>query len=617
MPATWSPQLAGESDIVPPGDAWIHEIKYDGYRTVCFFDDGVVRLMTRNRHDWTDRYRPVAKALAALPCKSAIIDGEVVVQDARGVTQIGLLERALAEGQVHNLVYFAFDLCYLDGHDLRKVPLLERKKALERLIDPLIHERSAIQFSQHTRSNGAELFARACEMGLEGIISKRADSPYVQARSTDWLKIKRSETGEFAIIGFIANSPKSASSLILAEQKDGELSYAGKAGSGISDDMGRRLYSALSADAIDVCPIPLPEDAVSKKWSKDPLKNARWVSPHWVATIGHRGRTESGAIRHGVVLKFAKRAPERPKRHVKPRLVTDQDLAGIRVTNPEREMFKGSGVTKLDVAVYYARVGDWILPELLRRPVTLVRCPTGEQKDCFYQRHAFAGLPEGVERVDLSDEEGRAAFISIVEPKGFLALAQYGAIEFHAWGCTIDDPEHADRLIIDLDPAPDVLWEQVVDAAEILKARLERLGFEPFLRTTGGKGLHLVMALDRGQAWARVKGFAQAFARQAAQASPSLFTAVSSKVKRQGRIYIDYLRNARGATAVASYSLRAREGFPVAAPISWLELRGLGRGDAFTIANIQNRLGADPWAALVSNPSRITASMARDVGMTS
>src|SRR6185503_14634713 len=204
------------------------------------------------------------------------------------------------------------------------------------------------------------------------------------------------------------------------------------------------------------------------KWSKDPLKGARWVAPNWIATIGHRGRTDSGAIRQGVVLKFAERKLQKPRQRIKPRLVTDQDLAGIRVTNPDRGMFKGSGVTKLDIAVHYARVGDWILPELLRRPVTLVRCPTGEQKDCFYQRHAFAGLPDGVERVELSDEAGRAAFISIVEPKGFLALAQFGAIEFHAWGCRIDDPDHADRLVIDLEPATEILWEQVIEAAEIL-----------------------------------------------------------------------------------------------------------------------------------------------------
>lgn len=617
MPRTWSPQLASEGDSVPAGDEWVHEIKYDGYRTVCLFSKGEIRLLTRNRHDWTERYRPIAKALSSLPCKSAVIDGEVVVQDARGVTRIGLLEKALAEGQSQNLIFFAFDLCYLDGFDLKESPLVDRKQALERLIGPLIDQRSPIQYSQHVETGGTELFASACEMGLEGIISKRAESRYVQARSADWMKIKRSETDDFAIIGFIANAPRAASSLILADEKNGKLLYAGKAGSGISEAKARDLYALLSAAEIDEPAIEIPADAASSKWSKAPLKGARWVSPKWTATIGHRGRTESGAIRHAVLLRYVERKKDKPSRRTKPRLITDRDLAGIRLTNPEREMFKGSGVTKLDVALHYARVGDWMLPELLRRPVTIVRCPTGEQKDCFYQRHAFAGLPEGVERVDLADEEGRAAFLSIVEPKGYLALAQFGAIEFHAWGCHIDDPEHADRLVIDLDPAPDVSWAQVCDAAELLKARLERLGFEPFLRTTGGKGLHLVMALAKGATWQTVKGFAQAFARRAADDSPQFFTAVSSKAKRGGRIYIDYLRNARGATAVASYSLRARDGFPVATPIMWSELRMLEGGDAFTITSIQNRLGKDPWAGLGSKPTKITARMARDIGMAS
>jgi bifunctional non-homologous end joining protein LigD len=306
-----------------------------------------------------------------------------------------------------------------------------------------------------------------------------------------------------------------------------------------------------------------------------------------------------------------------PVKAPKPRLIMDRDLAAIQLTNPNREMFAGSGVTKLDVALHYARVGDFMLPEVLRRPLTFLRCTTGEMKDCFYQRHGFAGLPDGVVQVELSDEEGQAAFISVVEPKGFLALAQFGAIEMHPWGCHIDDADHADRLVMDLDPAPDVAWREVCDAAEALKARLEGLGFTPFLRTTGGKGLHLVMALGPRQEWPRVKGFAQAFAKSAARDAPQFFTAAASKSKRPGKIFIDYLRNARGATAVASYSLRARDGFPVATPIAWDELRALTSGDAFTIRNIQNRLNKDPWDELQSNQTIITAKMAREVGMVS
>jgi bifunctional non-homologous end joining protein LigD len=303
---------------------------------------------------------------------------------------------------------------------------------------------------------------------------------------------------------------------------------------------------------------------------------------------------------------------------MKPKLISDRDLAAVHLTNPEREIFAGSGVTKLDMALYYARVGDWALPEMLRRPVTIFRCPTGQLKDCFYQRHSFNGLPQGIETVHLKDEEGQAAFIAITEPKGYLALPQFGAIEFHLWGCRIDDPEHPDRLVIDLDPDESLPWARICDGAELLRERLEAMGFRPFLRTTGGKGLHLVMALEGGTTWPVLKGFAEAFAKAMAGDMPSLFTAVSSKERRKGRIYLDYLRNGRGASAVASYSVRARPGFPVATPIAWEELRKLSGGAAFdrlTVVRRLESLAADPWDELLSSSVKITPKMRRDVGM--
>ena len=607
MPIRWSPQLATAASVAPTGSGWIHEIKYDGYRTLVFFDRGKVRLITRNGHDWTARYGALAKAFEKLPCTNAILDGEVVVQDPRGITSLDLLERALADGDTHAFTFFAFDLCYLDGHDLRGARLLDRKRALEGLVDPLIDARSPIQFSQHVEGDGNALFAQASRMGLEGIVSKKAESKYVQTRSDNWLKVKRVDVGNFVIIGYLSNAPKIASSVILAEERDGELVYACRAGSGISDDKGRELFSAFSNAGRDDPIVPAPH-----------TPGARWIEPLWTAEIGYRSRSAQNTPRQPVFLSFAARAPTRAVHALKPRLVNDRDLAAIRLTNPKREIFKGSGVTKLDLALYYAQVGDWLLPELLRRPVTVFRCPTGDLKDCFYQRHSFAGLPEGVETIHLSDEEGRAAFISVTEPKGYLALTQFGAIEYHLWGCHIDDPEHPDRLVIDLDPDEALPWARVCDGAEILRDRLQSLGFRPFLRTTGGKGVHLVMALAPGHDWPTVKGFADAFARSSAASSPSLFTAVSSKERRKGRIYIDYLRNARGASAVASYSLRARSGFPVATPIEWSELRKLSGGDAFNRLNLMKRLealGADPWDELGSSATKITPKMRRDVGM--
>ncbi|MFI4934576.1 MAG: DNA ligase D [Caulobacterales bacterium] len=607
MPARWRPQLATPAEAAPKTTGWVHEIKYDGYRTLVFVENGKVRLITRNGHDWTHRYGALAKAFEKLPCKSAILDGEVVVQDARGVSSLDLLERALSEGDSHAFTYFAFDLPYLDGYDLSAARLIDRKAALAGLIDPMIDAKSPLQFSEHIDGDGDALFAQASRMGLEGIVSKKADSRYVQARSASWLKVKRVEVADFVIIGFLSNMPKAASSLILAEERDGELVYASRVGSGISDAKARELYAALSKIERDKPAVTAPR-----------TPGAHWVEPEWNAEVGYRSRSAGDAPRAPVLLSYARRKPKRAAMALKPRLVGDRDLAAIHLTNPEREMFAGSGVTKLDLALYYAKVGDWLLPELLRRPVTVIRCPTGDIKDLFYQRHAFAGLPPGVETIELSDEEGRGAFITVTEPKGYLGLTQFGAVEFHLWGCRIDDPEHPDRLVMDLDPDESLPWARVCDGAEILRDRLQAMGFRPFLRTTGGKGLHLVMALKGGHDWPLVKGFAEALSRAMAADAPSLFTAVSSKERRKGRIYLDYLRNARGASAVASYSLRARPSFPAATPIAWEELRKLSGANAFNRLNLVKRLeslAADPWDELVSSALQITVKMRRDVGM--
>ena len=575
-----------------------------------FFDSsqegaGKVRLITRNGHDWTNRYSALAKALEKLPCKSAVLDGEVVVQDPRGMTSINLLEHALSEGDSHAMTYFAFDLCYLDGHDLSAARLIDRKQALEGLIGPLIDARSPIQISDHVDGDGDALFAQASRMGLEGIVSKKADSRYVQARSGTWAKVKRVDVGSFVVIGFLSNKPRTASSLLLAEERGGELVYACRVGSGISDALARELYADFAGSLRDTPVIPVPRTT-----------GARFVEPKWSAEIGYRSRSAGDAPRAPVLFAVAPRRTERPARVAKPKLIGDRELASIHLTNPEREMFGDSGVTKLDLALYYARVGDWLLPEVLRRPVTVIRSPTG--KDLFYQRHAFAGLPPGVETVELADEQERAAFISIVEPTGYLGLTQFGAVEFHLWGCHIDDPEHPDRLVMDLDPDEALPWARVCDGAEILRDRMLSMGLTPFLRTTGGKGVHLVVPLASGHDWPTVKGFAEGLSRTMAAETPGLFTAVSSKAQRKGRIYLDYLRNARGASAVASYSLRARPGFPVATPISWEELRKLSGGDAFNRLSVVKRLeslAADPWDELLSSSSKITAKMRRDVGM--
>ena len=606
FPKKWSPQLAGTYERAPRGDDWLHEIKYDGYRTIAFFDHGDVRLITRNGHDWTKRYSALAKAFEKLPCESGVLDGEVVVQDARGLSSLNLLEDALSKGDSHGLTYFAFDLVYLDGFDLSGVPLVERKRALEGLITPLIDQRSPIQLSTYFEGDGEDLFLRASQMGLEGIVSKKKDARYVQRRADSWVKVKRVDTGKFVVIGYLSSAPKSVTSLILAEEREDGLVYACRAGSGITETMSRELYSAFSKAERGEPVVPVPK-----------TPDAHFVEPNWIADIGYRSRSQELAPRAPVVIDVKPAQTRTAGVALKPRLVGDRELASIELTNPERMML-GSDVTKLDIAIHYARVGDWLLPEMLRRPVTILRCPSGEASDCFYQRHAFHGLPDGVETVDLADEEGRAAFITVTKPKGYLALAQFGAIEFHLWGCHVDDPEHPDRLIIDLDPDESLTWSRVCDGAEVLRARLETMGFHVFLRTTGGKGLHLVMALRPGHDWTLVKSFAESFARAAAKDAPNLFTAISGKQQRKGRIYLDYVRNARGASAVSSYSLRARPGFPVATPITWEELRTLKNGAAFDRVNTLRRierLARDPWDELGSSAIDITPRMKRDIGM--
>jgi bifunctional non-homologous end joining protein LigD len=529
------------------------------------------------------------------------------VQDPRGITSLNLLEQSLSEGASHAMTYFAFDLCHLDGHDLSAVRLIDRKQALEGLVGPLVDERSAIQLSDHIDGEGDALFAQACRMGLEGIVSKKADARYVQGRTQTWQKVKRVDVGTFVIVGFLSNMPRNVSSLLLAEERDGELVYACRVGSGISEEKARELYAALSKAVRQTPFVPVPK-----------TPGAQWVEPLLTAEIGYRSRSVNDAPRAPVLFSIAPRKTGPVAKATKPRLVGDRDLAAIHLTNPQREMFAGSGVTKLDLALYYARVGDWLLPELLRRPLTVIRCPTGDIRDLFYQRHAFTGLPAGIETIELSDEEGRGAFISVTEPKGYLSLPQFGAVEFHLWGCRIDDPEHPDRLVMDLDPDEALPWARVCDGAEILRDRLQAMGLRPFLRTTGGKGVHLVTALGPGHDWPTVKGFAEALSRAMASDAPTLFTAISSKERRKGRIYLDYLRNARGASAVASYSLRAKPGFPVATPIAWEELRKLSGGGAFnrlTVVKRLERLAADPWDELLSSSSKITPKMRRDVGM--
>jgi len=631
MPDFVAPQLASPRDAPPDGEGWLHEIKLDGYRTLARLDGDGVRLLTRNGLDWTARYGRLGDAFGGLPCRRALIDGEILVQDEHGVSDFARLQDALATGKVDALLFFAFDLLYLDETDLREVALLSRKLLLGQLLAGT-GGHGALQLSSHIEGDGRALLGEACRIGVEGIVSKRRDAPYRSGRSRTWWKCKCANAGDFVIVGYTRSEAAGGlAALLLAEaDANGGLSYVGKTGTGFTRAVADDLEKRLAAIRTDRPAVDVPREVRSAR----PL----WVAPSLIAEVRYATRTTDGRIRHSSYrgLRADKLAgqdamaapPEKPaeepakkrqsrataaKRHHAPaagppataapigparRWVSDADLASVWVTNPERVMF--GGPTKLDLALYYARVGDWLLSEVAGRPLSLVRCPNGEAKDCFYQRNPAAGMPAAIRRTTLppvGDDEAETV-LHIEDAAGLLALAQFGVVEIHCRGSRIAHPERPDRLVFDLDPDEGLAWRRVVEAALLLRDRLGALGFVPFVKTTGGKGLHVVTPVKPQLDWPAIIPFAEGFAATLAKADPARFTAQMAKKARKDRIFIDYLRNGRTATAVAAYSLRARAGLPVATPIGWDELEHIDDRRAFDYRSVPERLAqitSDPW----------------------
>ncbi|HSO43434.1 MAG TPA: DNA ligase D [Rhodospirillales bacterium] len=612
LPEFVPPQLASLAETAPEGEDWLHEIKFDGYRTLVRIDGEGVRLFTRNGHDWTARYGDLPRAFRPLAGHRLLLDGEIVVQDEHGISSFAALQDALARGRPGNLIFYAFDLLHVDGRDLTGLTLLERKAALSAALAGVEEEAPALQQSDHILGRGSAFAGEACRLGLEGIVSKRTDAPYRSGRTRTWLKSKCVAGDEFLIIGFTETAAAGGlAALLLAGNDEGGLRYVGRAGSGISSEQADRLKAALEPlrrpqAALAVPPIPSSEKVT-------------WVEPKLAAEVTFATRTAEGYLRHAAFkgLRLDKSADEigkpvpvvepaaEPAKPVqKPRLVSDADLARIWVTNPDRAMFGGAGgATKLDLALYYARVGDWMLPEIASRPVSLVRCPTGEAQACFYQRHAGAGMPASVKRIPLREgsERKRADYVYIEDARGLLDLAQFGVVEFHPWGCRIDRPERPDRMIFDLDPDESLRWRDVVAAACDVRGVLEAIGLPAFVKTTGGKGLHLVVPLARRQGWAAVRDFSASVVKALAAYEPQRFTANLALASRKRKIFIDYLRNARSATAVAAYSLRSRPGLPVATPLHWEEVEVLDDPAELNFRTVPERLStltADPWGAM-------------------
>ncbi|HET9211767.1 MAG TPA: DNA ligase D [Thermoanaerobaculia bacterium] len=667
MPSSIAPQLATLVEEVPHGNEWIHEIKYDGYRALCEIRDGEARLITRHGKDWTDRFAPVARAAEKLSVSQAILDGEVVVLEPDGTTSFQSLQNALAENRQDDLVYFAFDLLYLDGYDLRKSPLLARKQALDEL---LAGRAGAVRMGDHIEGDGEGFYRQACTFALEGIVSKRGDLPYHSGRNKDWLKVKCLKRQEFAIVGFTdpEKSRVGFGALLLAVNDDkGELVFAGKVGTGFNDRTLRELRARMN------------KLETTKPAFKDPPRGAEarrshWLKPQLVGEVAFTEWTREGILRHPTFQGLredkspreivreepqapppeahtrkaeakrpaaktakppAKKAPAKkakkivkgPKPPVHPApeetAVPPQgrskkkevEIAGVRFSNPERVLYPEQGVTKEEVGIYYARIADWILPHLKDRPLTLVRCPEGRAKQCFYQKHIGEHVPPAVHRINVGDPEPYGVVDSL---EGLLSLAQMGVLEIHIWGSHRDKIEQPDYIVFDFDPDEGLDWDRVVEGALAMRAFLEDLGLQTFLKTTGGKGLHVVAPITRKDNWDEVKAFTKAVAEKMVATEPQKYTSKLPKASRKGKIFIDYLRNGRGATSICAYSTRARANAPISVPLFWEELETDVRGNTYTLRTLPERLEklpADPWADFFKVRQSITAAMKKAVGM--
>jgi bifunctional non-homologous end joining protein LigD len=659
LPRKIEPQLATLVAAPPAGDEWIHEIKYDGYRVFAEVDGGRAKLLTRRGKDWTDQFSPIGAAAAALPVRSAVLDGEVVVLEADGRTSFQALQNALSEGRTDDLVYFAFDLLYLDGYDLRPVPLGARKQALETVL-AAAPGGGPLRWSDHVQGDGKSFFRQACSFALEGVVSKRADLSYHPGRGRDWLKIKCLQRQEMVVGGFTdpEGSRTGLGALLVGAYEGGELRYAGKVGTGFTIETLEQLRRRLDRLERREPPFSNPPRGAE-------ARGVHWVEPKLVAEVAFTEWTRDGHLRHPTfkglredkdpreVVREVPEAPEAAEAATDPEPARESskgrghgakaskakssaakssgaakarssaarsavEVAGVRLSNPDKVLYPDRRLTKRDLALYYERIADWILPHLRDRPLTIVRCPEGQQGQCFYQKHVTDQFPRSIVRVEIEEGGKTVNYGAVNSLAGLVALVQMGVLELHIWGAHRDRVERPDYAVFDLDPDEGLAWSRVVEGARLMRDLLAELGLRSFLKTTGGKGLHVVLPLARRHGWDEVKSFTKAVAEMVAAADPARYTSHMPKAQRKGRIYIDYLRNQRGATSIAAYSTRSRPGAPVSAPLAWDELDSEARANTFTVENLPqrlDRLAADPWAGFAAVRQWITADMRRAVGL--
>jgi bifunctional non-homologous end joining protein LigD len=614
MPVKIKPQLALPAEQAPEGTDWFHEVKFDGYRLLIYCKDDTIKVRSRNGLDWTSKLADIAAAVRERLRVDAVLDGEAVLLDSRGVSDFQALQNAIHNRRSKSLIFMAFDLPWCDGHDLTRTPLEQRRALLREIIGS--RQEGRLRFSEHVEGNGPAALERCCEGGLEGIVSKKRGSAYAQARSPSWRKVKCFNQQEFVIGGFSAPEgirEQLGALLIGYYADDGALRFAGKVGTGFSSETLRKLGAQLR---------PLVQN---KPPFKDPptgadARGVTWVRPDLVAQVQFRDWTSEGVVRHtsfrglredvdpkavtrepsgGLVL-----SPPRPIAEVKAPVSSTPG----RLTHPSRVVFpdRGAGysLTKLQVVEYFEAVAPLMLPHIANRPIAILRCPDGEGGKTFFQKHPAKGMPSAVDGVDVTEADGTVErHLVIRDAAGLIGLAQMNALEFHPWGSTAAMPESPDRLVFDLDPGAGVSWKQTVEGAAMVREALGQIGLQGFARISGGKGVHIVVPLKPIHDWDQAKSFTKAFADTLVRIAPQRFVATSGERNRENRIYIDYLRNARGATAIASYSTRARPGAPVALPVSWDELEGLSSGHALCVPAVLRRVAAaapDPWEKLPS-----------------
>ncbi|UVM29573.1 DNA ligase D [Pseudomonas sp. B21-021] len=622
IPAQLKPQLATLVESAPEGD-WQYEIKFDGYRIMARIDQDEVQLFTRNGHDWTHKLPKQAQALAALGLESAWLDGEMVVADADGVPDFQALQNTFDAGRSENILYYLFDLPYLNGVDLREVPVQERRAALATVLKA--HEDPLLRFSEAFDETPQALLNSACQMRMEGLIGKRLGSPYVSRRSSDWIKLKCKHRQEFVIVGY--TDPKGARSsfgallLGLHDRDSGELRYAGKVGTGFNETTLKSILAQLK-------PLRVKKPAVVNPPTGFEAKGVHWLKPSLLAEVAFAEMTQDGSVRHAVFhgLREDKPAKDITEERAKPMKTSkaqttapsQSDLADgkVRITHPDRVIDASSGTTKMQLAEYYASVAEWILPQLKDRPVALVRAPDGIAGDLFFQKNAENLAIPGIRTLD-KELTGQPVML-INNAEALIGAVQMSTVELHTWNATTTDLDKPDRFVLDLDPDPALPWKSMVEATALTLTVLDELGLKAFLKTSGGKGIHLVVPLTRKHGWEEVKDFSHAIVTHMAKLLPERFSAVSGPKNRVGRIFIDYLRNGLGATTICAYAARTREGLPVSVPLFREEVGEIKGADQWNVRNVHERLaevGDEPWADMKKTRQSITAEMRKRVGM--